>query len=156
MAITTTCPGCGAPLQVEEDAAKIVCNFCGTSFKVNLEGVAPALQVSSDQPQYLPEAQPADLQYNPPLTIEGIPQPTPSADDLYNPPIPNASPYEPANVPSPSPIPTQQGYEFPTSQQKTPLTGQRLWITIVVVAIVLIILTCICLVATIPTGIAFW
>ncbi len=44
MAILTHCPGCNAPIQVEEDTTDVVCQFCGTHFEVNLIDVTPTLR----------------------------------------------------------------------------------------------------------------
>jgi hypothetical protein len=153
MPITTTCPGCGAPLQVEETASTLTCHFCGTPFEVDLEGVAPSLRKSSGPPQPSIEAEPAPSPYNPPLTYEGVPQPATNPDELYNPPIPNAGPaYPPYGTPQPVP---QPGFEFPSPQPRSILGGKRLWVTLAVITAILFLVSCACMVALVSQVFTF-
>ena len=144
MIITTKCPGCNAPIQVEDNVTSLVCQFCGAHFDVNLNDVSPAFHKADDPSEPAPEPsapepllpKPSAYPYNPP-----IPGETPAATivDLYNPAIPN-----PAGTGYP---PTQPPPPFYTPPASPPggLSGARLWIVIGVVVLAAFCMTCLCL-----------
>ena len=144
MTITTNCPGCSAPIQVEEDATSAVCQFCGAHFEVNLDSVAPSFHkveapsepapVDPAPEQPLPE--PSSYTYNPPIPGGA---PVSAGEELYNPPIPDASGsgYPPTDTPLP--------FYVPPAAPQGRLSGARLWIAIGLVALATFCLSCLCL-----------
>jgi hypothetical protein len=142
--ITTNCPGCSAPLQVEDNATSAVCQFCGAHFEVNLAGIAPsfrkvgsASEPASDQPapeQPLPE--PSAYTDNPPIPGDA---PVSAGEELYNLPIPNASGtgFPPTDTPPP--------YNAPPAPPQVRLSGARLWIAVGLVVLAAFCMTCLCL-----------
>ena len=47
MDIASSCPACGAQLQIASDAKKATCPFCGNRFDVDLSSVEPQFRVTS-------------------------------------------------------------------------------------------------------------
>lgn len=140
MPIQISCPGCGGPIYVEGRADTAVCQFCGTRFKVDLEGVAPNLAKDSSpysDPQPLPEPpnlpEPADLPEPP-----NLPEPQPVAEEWHPPqPEPPGTPYTPPPAYPAKPVPAS-----PANQ----LLGGKLWLVIALVVGVITIGSCLCLV----------
>ena len=155
MPITTTCPGCGATLNIDESQQSVTCNFCGNHFNVNLDETAPTLNKAV--PPAEPPTEPAR-----PLTsdISNLPMPgadgTPG-DDLYNPPIPGAAPTPPEDVynppledisSGPSQTYTPPPFSAPEEQPLiNRLTSNRLWVVIAIAVFVIFCTSCLCMLA---------
>ena len=155
MAITTTCPGCGATLSIDENQPSITCHFCGNHFNVNLDETAPALNKA------LPPADPTPASAQPPIPDAYNP-PIPEAvgnagNDLYNPAIPGAASTPREDVYNPpledissgssqtySPPPFSAPLEQPLISR---LTGNRLWVAIAIAVMVIFCISCLCMVA---------
>ncbi len=129
MPIQTSCPGCGGPIYVEDRAGMAVCQFCGTRFKVDLEGMAPRLEKDTRPIAPKPEPLPEMAAFDEPKPVEEEwrpPQPEPP-DAPYTPP--------PAFPPKPAPA-------SPANQ----LFGGRLWLVIALVVGAVTIGSCVCMV----------
>jgi hypothetical protein len=164
MSITSTCPGCGSSLTIDETAGEVVCPYCGTHFHVNMDDMNPGLQVEPAAPEDArpPEPSPAsqeiidvtphavDEAYNPPVPGQA---PTPPGD-FYNPPIPGSAPTPPLEMYNPPttnygagqpPFPPPPSPFGAFTSRYSFLTGSRLWIAIAIVAIVVFCGSCSCL-----------
>ena len=155
MAITSTCPGCGATLSVDENQQSVTCPYCGNHFNVNLEETTPALEkaVPPAVEQPLPSRPPTQDDYNPPIPgSSGT-----SADEMYNPPIPGgpAASAEDVYRPSlqdisegPGEPPTPPTFTTPVEQPLiNRLTSNRLWVAIAIAVTVIFCISCLCMVA---------
>ncbi len=136
MAISTKCPGCGAPLQVDETATSAVCQFCGASFSVNLDGVAPEFNKVDAVPDAIPPAE--------------LPATNP-AEDVYNPPIQSFPPPSYTQVePPPPPLYTtvSSGQSSSPFEEFRPLinrlTNRRMWLAIGTAIFLTFCLSCAC------------
>lgn len=126
MPVQTSCPGCGGPIYVEDKAGIAVCQFCGTRFKVDLDGVAPKLAKDTRPPVQEPE--PKEDFYNQfQQPAEPEPEPLPVQPPAYTP------------APSYQPEPTTYG-----SSQQSP--GRRTWLIVALVVGAVVIGSCVCLV----------
>ncbi len=152
MTITSTCPGCGASLNIDDNAGEVICQFCGTHFQINLDGVEPSFRVAGPPSEPPPPAAtspvepptgetpltPAEDSYNPP-----VPGAAPVApNELYNPPIPTAGPTYYGEPPQPF---TPPPFSQPLSSFASRLSGARLWIVIAVAVGVIFCLSCLCM-----------
>ena len=147
MTITTNCPGCNAPLQIEENTTFVSCPFCGTHFDVDPTQANPTFHKASEpEPAGPPETAPLQGEilpesstyvYNPPISGETQ---APTPNELYNPPILNAGNSEIPPIETPPPF-----YTPPIAQQPNFMSGARLWITIGVVILGAFCMTCLCL-----------
>ncbi len=144
MPIISACPSCGSSLSIEEDAGEVTCQYCGTRFLVNLDGVAPSFHVAPPSVPLPPavsgsepalELNPGDNMYNPPIPGSAAVPPA----ELYNPPVSNAGAEQPGT-------PTIESPFYPPPAQRGFFTGKRLWISISVVAMVLFCTSCLCMV----------
>lgn len=128
MPIQTTCPGCGGPIYVEDRAGMAVCQFCGTRFKVDLDGVAPKLEKDARPPEPEPEPK-SDFydQFQPQETQAPEPEPEPLQPPAY--------------IPPPS-YQTESSPSKPTNQ----MFGGRLKLVIALVVGAVVLGSCICLV----------
>jgi hypothetical protein len=153
MAITSTCPGCGATLLLDDQPGEITCQYCGTRFEIKMDDVNPTFrktEPSAESPAPAPQiidgtfnppasdASAADANlYNPPIAGQAPVAP----NDLYNPPIPNAPsgyPSQPYTPPPFNPTPLRsQGM----------LTGSRWLIALAIAAGVIFCVSCLCMVA---------
>jgi hypothetical protein len=155
MAITATCPGCGASLSIDENQRSVTCQFCGNHFNVNLDETAPTFEKA------VPPAEPPPTAPQQPLSgaaSSPLPEASPQAgDELYNPPIPGASSSSSQDVYNP-PLEdissgSSQTYTPPpfTAPPEQPLinriTGNRLWIGIAIAVMVIFCISCLCMVA---------
>jgi len=96
MPVQTSCPGCGGPIYVEDRAGMAVCQFCGTRFKVNLDGVAPKL--AKDTSPVAPEPEPKEdfySQFQPKAEQEPEPLPEPEPEPFQPPAYTPAPSYQP-------------------------------------------------------------
>ena len=106
MSITTTCPGCGATLSIDENQQSVTCQFCGNHFNVNLDETPPTLTKSAPRRNHVPlllnhppPAKPPRLclgscKTRPEMrcTIRPFPARGPHASaDVYNPPLEDIS-----------------------------------------------------------------
>lgn len=125
MPVQTSCPGCGGPLYVEERGGMAVCQFCGTRFKVNMDGTAP--QLAKDEAPVQPTEMP----------LEKTPGP---AQEEWRPPQPEppGAPYTPPPAYQPAPGPAS-----PANQ----LFGGKLWLVIALVVGAIVIGSCLCIAA---------
>lgn len=155
MAISTTCPGCGATLSVDENQQSVTCPYCGNNFNVNLEDTTPALEkaVPPAEKQPTPSTPPTQDDYNPPIPGTSAT----SADEMYNPPITGGPATSPADVyrPSledisaaPNEPPTPPAFSAPAEQPLiNRLTSNRLWLAIAIAVMVIFCSSCLCMVA---------
>lgn len=128
MPIQTSCPGCGGPLYVEDRAGLAVCQFCGTRFKVDLEGVAPKLAKDLRPPAV-----------EPPRAV--LDEPEPEREEWHPPePEPPGAPYTP-----PPAVPSRPTPAHPANQ----LFGGKLWLVIALVVGAITIGSCLCMVLAI-------
>ena len=134
MPLQTTCPGCGGPIYVEDRAGMAVCQFCGTRFKVDLDGVAPRLEKDTRPPLSEPEP-------------ESEPEPKQDFYSQFQPQEPVEPEPEPMPTPAPSypPMPTYQPETKPAGSIRS-MFGGRVWLVIALVVGALVIGSCVCLV----------
>jgi hypothetical protein len=107
-----------------------VCQFCGTRFKVDLDGVAPKLAKDTRPPVQEPEPKEdfySQFQPGADQPAEPEPEPLPVQPPAYTP------------APSYQPEPTTFG-----SNQQAP--GRRIWLIVALVVGAVVIGSCVCLV----------
>jgi len=153
MTTTVTCPGCGAPLQVADNARSLTCTFCGNTFAVNTETTTPELKrPDPDAPLTdipgapVPDMGPQDpnVLYNPPLTGEVVNPP-------YIPVTNNTSGYAGNSNYSNTDDPQPDFYKTVFDQgkntvlEKGRLLGNRLWLIIAIIVTTLLCSGCLCI-----------
>jgi len=155
MAITTTCPGCGATLSIDENQQSVICQFCGNHFNVNLDETAPTLNKAVPPEEPSPAAPPPSASA---YSHSPLPEAANAAgDEVYNPPIPGAQSTAQQDVYNPplediSAGPTQTYSPPQLSGEAEPslfnrFMGNRLWVGIAIAVMVIFCISCLCMVA---------